>query len=410
MKRTIVITTIAFCMVAFSSNITASSTQKVKKRKAKTTKVKTTTKSKSTTSTNNSYYSTPSNNPQSSTYKSDASSRSSSSQSSNEITHNTASNSSSFNDGKYYHVVEKGETMQFIANLYGVSLKDIIVWNNLADNNIRVGDKLWIKTMDAEPQQSNNYDYEFQDNYINNDNSTFTHTVARGETLASIAQTYGVTVKDLILWNNLNDDTLRPGTQLRIMTMSENYSSVPYKDLSQIQKITEEEQEEAHAEKTWGTWVKIGVGNYAGKGAGKFFKESWLMSMQIGAKYYAIKNLPISAGLGWFASSIGGYGQGIETEQWDIQLPLRVGYEPLADNFQIGIHAGPIFSYAITGSGKYMGEKIKWSEMKKNIDVFDVQANVLLTIGIGNFRLFGEFIYSIIREEKYWMIGIAFGL
>lgn len=47
---------------------------------------------------------------------------------------------------------------------------------------------------------------------------SITHKVAAGETLASIAHTYGVSIADIKRWNSLSRNTVRTGRQLRIVT------------------------------------------------------------------------------------------------------------------------------------------------------------------------------------------------
>lgn len=43
------------------------------------------------------------------------------------------------------HVVKSGETLQYIANLYGVSVRDIIILNNLTSNELYRGKELLIE-------------------------------------------------------------------------------------------------------------------------------------------------------------------------------------------------------------------------------------------------------------------------
>jgi LysM repeat protein len=46
-------------------------------------------------------------------------------------------------DGKYYHTVAEGQNLNWIANYYGVSLADLLSWNNLKETSvIYAGDKL----------------------------------------------------------------------------------------------------------------------------------------------------------------------------------------------------------------------------------------------------------------------------
>ena len=43
------------------------------------------------------------------------------------------------------HVVKKGEGLWDISRQYGVTIEDIVRWNNLKDTKIRIGDKLIIR-------------------------------------------------------------------------------------------------------------------------------------------------------------------------------------------------------------------------------------------------------------------------
>lgn len=44
------------------------------------------------------------------------------------------------------------------------------------------------------------------------------HTAKNGETITNIAQQYGVTVRDIVKWNNLSTMTIKPGQKLKIET------------------------------------------------------------------------------------------------------------------------------------------------------------------------------------------------
>lgn len=45
----------------------------------------------------------------------------------------------------------------------------------------------------------------------------FFHNVKKGESLASIAKTYGVSVSDIIKWNGLNSSDIEPGAKVKII-------------------------------------------------------------------------------------------------------------------------------------------------------------------------------------------------
>ena len=49
-------------------------------------------------------------------------------------------------DGNYYHIVQSGETLAWIAGLYGVNLYDLMAWNGMSNATIlQPGDKLLLK-------------------------------------------------------------------------------------------------------------------------------------------------------------------------------------------------------------------------------------------------------------------------
>lgn len=50
---------------------------------------------------------------------------------------------------------------------------------------------------------------------------TISHTVNNGETLSAIAQMYGVTIRDIIKWNNLKESSISKGQRLIIILKDE---------------------------------------------------------------------------------------------------------------------------------------------------------------------------------------------
>lgn len=111
------------------------------------------------------------------------------------------------------HVVRKGEFPARIAKDYGVSVDDLLAWNNLdKSSTLRIGQKLAIKggstTVPAAPGAT-----------VKTTSSqpapAKTHKVGSGESAWSIAQRYDVAVDDLLSWNNLTkSSTLRIGQTL----------------------------------------------------------------------------------------------------------------------------------------------------------------------------------------------------
>ena len=101
------------------------------------------------------------------------------------------------------HVVQPGESLNDIAENYGVSPAAIAQANNLANRNLlRVGQELTIPgvtALDAAAARGS------------------VHVVQPGESLSGIAVRYGVSIQDIITLNNLaNPDSLAVGQELII--------------------------------------------------------------------------------------------------------------------------------------------------------------------------------------------------
>jgi len=101
------------------------------------------------------------------------------------------------------HRVKKNETLSAIAKKYGTTVSAIVSANHIKKaSQIRVGQVLVIPT----------------DSYYKRpiEESATRHTVKKGETLSSIAARYKLSVATLRALNNLQDDTIIPGTVLKL--------------------------------------------------------------------------------------------------------------------------------------------------------------------------------------------------
>ena len=106
-------------------------------------------------------------------------------------------------DLKKIHIVQAGDTITSISNLYSIKKDLIIKLNNLKDENyIYIGQNLKISD-------------SIQENKINNEKNNSFHIVQKGESLTEISTKYGLNNKDLIEINNLqNPDSLEFGSKL----------------------------------------------------------------------------------------------------------------------------------------------------------------------------------------------------
>lgn len=110
-----------------------------------------------------------------------------------------------------YHKVAAGETLYQISKKYNVLLEELRQWNSLADNSIQLGQELRIKapaTTTAAPAS--------EEAAAPAGNSRVYHTVAGGESMYQISRKYGVTIKDIMEWNNKSDFSVSVGEKLLI--------------------------------------------------------------------------------------------------------------------------------------------------------------------------------------------------
>lgn len=117
------------------------------------------------------------------------------------------------------HLVKKGEYLSSIARQYQVTVKDIMKWNNLLNQNVKPGDYLTIlpkKEVDllalvAEQEQ------KAKKLIPETATKTTTHTVVSGDNLWKIAQKHKVTIDELMKWNNFSKTpNLKVGDQIKI--------------------------------------------------------------------------------------------------------------------------------------------------------------------------------------------------
>jgi membrane-bound lytic murein transglycosylase D len=105
------------------------------------------------------------------------------------------------------HTVLLGETLYGIARIYKVGVMDLVNWNALdLTQGIKPGQVLRLQ---GDEQLAVNTEVPAAENVV--------HEVKSSDTVYSIARKYGVTIKDLMDWNNKKDFTLSVGEKLRIL-------------------------------------------------------------------------------------------------------------------------------------------------------------------------------------------------
>ena len=104
---------------------------------------------------------------------------------------------------KDYYIVEKGDTLYKISRMFNISIDELKRINNLNDNNISIGQKIYLI------EQDNNYQ-----EYI----------VKKGDSLWAISRKYDIPVNELIEINNLKDLTIKVGDILLVPNQEDYYT------------------------------------------------------------------------------------------------------------------------------------------------------------------------------------------
>lgn len=109
------------------------------------------------------------------------------------------------------HVVQPKESFFAISQKYGIELDDIIDWNGLnVMDGLQINQELrlvvpkayFLKKTDLKPTATVREIY---------------HEVEKGETLWGISRKYGVTIENILKWNNKTDNNLDLGERLKIL-------------------------------------------------------------------------------------------------------------------------------------------------------------------------------------------------
>ncbi len=116
----------------------------------------------------------------------------------------------------FEYIIQRGDTLLSIAIRFDVTLNELIVTNSLTDqHNLVIGQTLRIPALDPSASNGANAGGDAADTALSR--TPGTHTIRSGETLAIIAQHYGVALTDLIAVNSIsNPHIVSPNTVLII--------------------------------------------------------------------------------------------------------------------------------------------------------------------------------------------------
>ena len=122
------------------------------------------------------------------------------------------------------YVVKSGDVLGRIASRHRCTVEQIKRWNNLKNNNIRVGQRLVIYRGGSAPASASSSSSSSSASTAAPANAT-TYTVKSGDTLGKIAERHRCTVAQLKAWNNLSSNNIRVGQKLIVSAASSQSST-----------------------------------------------------------------------------------------------------------------------------------------------------------------------------------------
>lgn len=110
-----------------------------------------------------------------------------------------------------FHEVRPGETLYSIAAERGVTVENLILWNNLDGSGIKAGQILILKHSLHSSQNDS-----VASGKTEVKRATTFHIVLAGETLYGISKLYNQPIDSIKVWNKLNGNALSKGQELRV--------------------------------------------------------------------------------------------------------------------------------------------------------------------------------------------------
>lgn len=115
------------------------------------------------------------------------------------------------------YTVQKGDSLYSIAKKFGITVDEIKSLNNLTSNNLAIGEQLMIKSSTGD-EPINPEEECIGTGYV--EPQYIMYTVQRGDSLYTIARRYNTSVDNIKALNNLTNNNLTIGEQLKIKEVS----------------------------------------------------------------------------------------------------------------------------------------------------------------------------------------------
>jgi membrane-bound lytic murein transglycosylase D len=113
------------------------------------------------------------------------------------------------------YTVQKGDNLGQIAKKYNTSIENLREWNSIEGNNIQLGSTLIVAKTEV-VSNDKNLKSKKENAIVKNERESL-YYVKRGDSLYSISQKFpGVSIADIKKWNNIKDESIKPGMKLKI--------------------------------------------------------------------------------------------------------------------------------------------------------------------------------------------------
>jgi membrane-bound lytic murein transglycosylase D len=125
------------------------------------------------------------------------------------------------------YVVKKGETISSIAKKFHMSVSDLKGLNNLQKSYVKPKQRIFVfsgppkgkapeKTTASAPPPADSNAKPIPEPIAETQQVVTSHTVKKGETLSKISVMYGLSVDNLVKWNNLQNQNIMVGQKLKL--------------------------------------------------------------------------------------------------------------------------------------------------------------------------------------------------
>ena len=138
---------------------------------------------------------------------------------------NTSAGTGQTSGAKY--TVKSGDSVWKIANDHGISMNQLIQWNNIKNNFVYPGQQLIVSNGGSSSSTTTN-----TGNASSNSNNAGSaavsgtkYTVQSGDSVWSVSNKYGISMNQLIQWNNIKNNFIYPGQQLVVSNGSSSSSA-----------------------------------------------------------------------------------------------------------------------------------------------------------------------------------------